>query len=99
MITEKLILDAWSFIRQNNYTIPDKVIEFMRDASIAALKKQTTQPATASGSHPTATDTFMLLVAGKVKMKGTYAQCKGFADDLIVPEGTGVELVNLVSDK
>lgn len=40
MITEKLITDAWVHLRSTNNSIPDEVLDFIKDSSIAALTKQ-----------------------------------------------------------
>ena len=39
MITEKLITDAWVHLRSTNNSIPDEVLDFIKDSSIAALTK------------------------------------------------------------
>lgn len=43
MITEKLITDAWVFLRTNNNSIPDDVLDFIKDSSLAALRQQNLQ--------------------------------------------------------
>ena len=40
MITEKLIIDAYVFLRRTNNSIPDEVLDFIKDSSIAALTQQ-----------------------------------------------------------
>lgn len=39
MITAKLITEAYVFLRTNNHSIPDEVLDFMKDASLTALEK------------------------------------------------------------
>ena len=43
MITEKSIIDAWVFLRTNNNSIPDNVLDFIKDSSLAALRQQNLQ--------------------------------------------------------
>jgi hypothetical protein len=38
-INKQTIVDAWVFLRENNCTIPDETIDFMRDAALEKLKK------------------------------------------------------------
>lgn len=40
MITEKLITDAWAYLRTNNNSIPDDVLDFIKDSSLDALRQQ-----------------------------------------------------------
>lgn len=40
MITAKLITDAWAHCRTTNNSIPDEVLDFMKDVSLAALQSQ-----------------------------------------------------------
>jgi hypothetical protein len=46
MINEKSIRDAYARIRTIDQTIPDDVLDFMKDASINQLKKTNTMPIT-----------------------------------------------------
>jgi hypothetical protein len=39
MVTESTIREAYLFLRKNNHTIPSETLEFMKDASLKALKK------------------------------------------------------------
>ena len=39
MVTEKQIIEAWAFLRTENMSLPDEVIDFIRDASLAILNK------------------------------------------------------------
>lgn len=39
MITEKLILEAWKFLRDKNSSVPDETIDFMRDAALEKLEQ------------------------------------------------------------
>lgn len=38
MITKQTIMDAYLFLRKNNNTIPDEVLEFMKSASLKMFK-------------------------------------------------------------
>jgi hypothetical protein len=40
MDLEKEIKRAYVWIRKNNHTIPDEVLDFMKDASIEKLRKE-----------------------------------------------------------
>ena len=40
MITKKSIMEAWTFLREKNYTIPDETLDFMRDVSLKALEQE-----------------------------------------------------------
>jgi hypothetical protein len=40
MVTEKSIIEAWAFLRKNNNGIPDDVLDFIKDSSLAALRQQ-----------------------------------------------------------
>ena len=40
MITEKLIIDAYVFLRRTNNSIPDEVLDFIKESSLSALRKQ-----------------------------------------------------------
>lgn len=40
-MTEKMIIDAYCRIRTIDNTIPDDVLDFMKDAALEALTKQT----------------------------------------------------------
>lgn len=39
LINEKLIMKAWRFLRENECTIPDETLDFMRDAALEKLEK------------------------------------------------------------
>lgn len=39
MVTEKQIIEAWAFLRTENMSLPDEVIDFIKDASLAILNK------------------------------------------------------------
>ena len=39
MVTEKQIIEAWAFLRTENMSLPDEVIDFVKDASLAILNK------------------------------------------------------------
>ena len=39
MITEKTIIEAYVFLRENNQTIPDETLDFMKGASLEKLKE------------------------------------------------------------
>ena len=39
MVTEKQIIEAWAFLRTENMSLPDEVIDFIKDASLTILKK------------------------------------------------------------
>lgn len=39
MVTEKQIIEAWAFLRTENMSLPDEVIDFIKDSSLAILKK------------------------------------------------------------
>ncbi len=56
MITEKLITDAWVFLRTNNNSIPDDVLDFIKESSMAALRQQNLQQCSVVGqcAHPIA---------------------------------------------
>ncbi len=38
-INEKLVRDAWAFMRQNNHDVPDFIFNLMRDAAIEKLSQ------------------------------------------------------------
>ena len=40
----KDITDAWAWIRKNNQSIPDEVLDFMKDAAIAQLHSLSEPP-------------------------------------------------------
>lgn len=40
MITEKEIIEAWVFLRKNNSSIPDEVLDFMKHHSLKALHRK-----------------------------------------------------------
>lgn len=52
MITAKLITDAWAHCRTTNNSIPDEVLDFMKDISLAALHSQNSGKPFVSGSLP-----------------------------------------------
>lgn len=52
MITAKLITEAYVFLRTNNHSIPDEVLDFMKDVSLAALDSQNSGKPIVSGSLP-----------------------------------------------
>ena len=33
-------MEAWTFLREKNYTIPDETLDFMRDVSLKALEQE-----------------------------------------------------------
>lgn len=39
MVTEKQIIEVWAFLRTENNSLPDEVIDFIKDASLAILNK------------------------------------------------------------
>lgn len=42
MITKKEIMDAYVFLRTKNNSIPDEVLDFIKDTALEKLKNQTT---------------------------------------------------------
>ena len=40
MITKKSIMEAWTFLREKNCTIPDETLDFMRDVSLKILDQE-----------------------------------------------------------
>ena len=38
MITKQTIMDAYLFLRNNNYTIPDETLDFIKNASLKMLE-------------------------------------------------------------
>lgn len=56
MITAKLITDAWAHCRTTNNSIPDEVLDFMKDISLAALQSQNSGKPIVSGSLPPDTE-------------------------------------------
>ncbi|HJY22701.1 MAG TPA: hypothetical protein VJ279_07440 [Hanamia sp.] len=55
MITEKLIIDAYVFLRRTNNSIPDEVLDFIKESSLSALRKQNALQAEESLEKPKAT--------------------------------------------
>lgn len=39
LINRKLIMEAWTFLREKNSTIPSETLDFMRDAALEKLKE------------------------------------------------------------
>ena len=39
LVNRRLIMEAWTFLRENNHTIPDETLDFMRDVSLKAIKE------------------------------------------------------------
>jgi len=39
-MTKKEIIDAWAEIRRTNHSIPDDVLDFMKDSAIKALDRE-----------------------------------------------------------
>jgi len=44
VITQKEILDAYVFLRTNNQSIPDEVLDFIKDAALEKLKAIPIEP-------------------------------------------------------
>ena len=45
-MTEKMIIDAYCKIRTIDHTIPDDVLDFMKDAAIGLVRAMQAKPAT-----------------------------------------------------
>ena len=41
MITKKTIIEAYLFLRKNNQSIPDEILNFMKDVSLKELENKT----------------------------------------------------------
>lgn len=39
MVTKKSIMEAYKFLRENNNTVSDETLDFMKDASLRAFEK------------------------------------------------------------
>lgn len=39
-MTQEQIIEAWAWVRKNNNSIPDDVLDFMKDSAIAALQNK-----------------------------------------------------------
>ncbi len=51
--TTKEIIEAYTFLRAHNHSIPSETLEFMKDSSIAALKDKYAYPAISSEKFQT----------------------------------------------
>jgi len=88
MIRRKDILDAWAFLRRHNHSLPDEVLDFIKESSLKALEHP----------HPVQSEVMQIFTKPELDQRIEQA-CREQRDRYITKINSLAEVIRAVHDQ